>query len=174
MNTLKTERRCSYKQCGGVIAATKRSHARFCSKTCYSRDYDIRHRKERRARSDRYNAARLRCQRDYLAKLKAKGCVDCGRRYPKRLQHLLHFDHLPGYEKLCNVSRALRCRSRAALEAEIAKCEIRCVSCHEAVTKARGQSVTSGRIGGYASGRIRRAKAGIKEPHHTTLMSTQA
>lgn len=60
-----------------------------------------------------------------LAYLKAHPCVDCGQDDPVTL----HFDHVRG-EKLCAVSRLLRFVSIGKLDAEIAKCEVRCANCH--------------------------------------------
>jgi hypothetical protein len=55
-----------------------------------------------------------------------KPCIDCGRQLePEKM----HFDHRPGTVKLFNIGREAT-RPVAVLEAEIAKCDVRCVSCH--------------------------------------------
>lgn len=51
-------------------------------------------------------------------------CVDCGETDPV----VLEFDHVRG-EKLADITR-MGDRSGAAIQAEIAKCEVRCANCH--------------------------------------------
>jgi hypothetical protein len=50
----------------------------------------------------------------------------------------MEFDHLPGFEKTNNVGN-MKSRSREAILAEIAKCEIVCGNCHRARTWLRGR-----------------------------------
>lgn len=64
-----------------------------------------------------------------------KGCVDCGY---KQNHYGLQFDHLPEFEKNANVA-ALTYRSKKALLAEIAKCEVVCGTCHLIRSHMRGQ-----------------------------------
>lgn len=65
--------------------------------------------------------------------LKAHPCIDCGE--PDIV--VLDFDHVRG-EKLHNVSDMIR-RGAALqrIEAEIAKCDVRCANCHRRKTAAR-------------------------------------
>jgi hypothetical protein len=42
----------------------------------------------------------------------------------------MQWDHLPGFEKLGDVSAAFWGRSRLEVLAEIAKCELVCANCH--------------------------------------------
>ena len=70
--------------------------------------------------------ARRRAIRAYLNQLKAKPCEDCGNTYPPER---MHFHHRPGTVKKHNVS-AMHRHSRAAIDAEVAKCDLLCVSCH--------------------------------------------
>jgi hypothetical protein len=42
----------------------------------------------------------------------------------------MDFHHLPGYEKLFNVSNAWRSKGYATVAAEIAKCLVVCANCH--------------------------------------------
>jgi hypothetical protein len=70
--------------------------------------------------------ARRRAIRAYLESLKARPCEDCGRSFPPRE---LHFHHRPGTVKLHNVS-AMHRHSIAAIDAEVAKCDLLCASCH--------------------------------------------
>ena len=64
-----------------------------------------------------------------LAYLKAHPCVDCG----ETDILCLEFDHVRGQKKL-HIAVMMRTHSRAALEAEIAKCEVRCANCHRRKT----------------------------------------
>lgn len=60
-------------------------------------------------------------------------CVDCGETDIR----LLEFDHVRSH-KLTTISRLLtQRRSWPTIEAEIAKCEIRCVNCHRKRTAER-------------------------------------
>lgn len=61
------------------------------------------------------------------------GCQDCGYRGdPARL----HFDHLPGYTKSFNLSRAVGFNKRRVAR-EMMKCEIVCDDCHKQRTTGR-------------------------------------
>ena len=69
------------------------------------------------------------------AYLEQHPCVDCGNTDVR----VLDFDHVRG-TKLFNISAAAgrkRHVSQAMLEAEIAKCEVRCANCHRIVTHER-------------------------------------
>jgi len=71
--------------------------------------------------SDRGRAA-------WLLSLKAgRPCTDCGRVYPSQV---MQWDHLPGFDKVGDVSEAFWGRSRGEVLAEIAKCELVCTNCH--------------------------------------------
>jgi hypothetical protein len=54
---------------------------------------------------------------------RARGCIDCGTHEGR-----LDFDHRPGEVKEFNLGRPRA--SWARLLAEVAKCDVRCVSCH--------------------------------------------
>ena len=64
---------------------------------------------------------------EYLA---THPCVDCGEADPL----LLDFDHRPGEKKVDDVSRLVSRHSWAVALAEIANCDVRCVSCHRRKT----------------------------------------
>ena len=68
--------------------------------------------------------------------LSAHPCVDCGETDPI----VLDFDHVRG-KKIDDVSRLVaNGYSWTTVEAEIAKCEVRCSNCHRRVTLARRRS----------------------------------
>lgn len=105
------------------------------------RAYRQRHPDRLRARQQEYratHASNLResrtqkslANRAFMDSLLVSGCVDCGN---KNLT-VLDFDHQG--DKKQNVS-AMRQESFAAIEAEIAKCEVRCANCHRIATAAR-------------------------------------
>jgi len=53
--------------------------------------------------------------------------MDCGRVFPPQV---MQWDHLPGAQKLGDISTGLRRRSRTQILEEIAKCELVCANCH--------------------------------------------
>lgn len=62
----------------------------------------------------------------WLAKVKDQPCADCGIKYPTVCMDL---DHRDPSTKLFMVSSSAM-RSRAALVAEVAKCDVVCSNCH--------------------------------------------
>lgn len=62
----------------------------------------------------------------------AAGCVDCGY---NQAPEALHFDHVDPATKVAGLSQ-MWSASQARLDAEIAKCVIRCANCH-AIRTAR-------------------------------------
>lgn len=64
---------------------------------------------------------------DYLSKQK---CVDCGEKDPV----LLEPDHVRGKKKHGVGSMIRAARAWSEIEEELAKCDIRCVSCHRKKT----------------------------------------
>ena len=62
-----------------------------------------------------------------------KGCVDCG--YDAS-GYSLQFDHLPGHEKLYEVSR-MAGHAKVKILKEIEKCEVVCANCHALRTVER-------------------------------------
>jgi hypothetical protein len=63
------------------------------------------------------------------------GCADCG--YSDHAE-ALEFDHLPEHQKVRSVSRMVQDgASIAAIDSEIAKCEVVCANCHAVRTHAR-------------------------------------
>jgi len=101
------------------------------------RVYGAEHRERKRA----YDAARQLQWKKRLSRLKASGCVTCGKTYPPRMRHLLDFDHSPHLvkrfgKKRFNIANGAM-RSPEVLALELKNCRLRCKPCHRAVTKAR-------------------------------------
>lgn len=62
-------------------------------------------------------------------------CVDCGERDVRCLE----FDHRDPATKVAEVTTLLRLNADwARVQAEIAKCDVRCANCHRRVTVERG------------------------------------
>jgi NifB/MoaA-like Fe-S oxidoreductase len=80
-----------------------------------------------KAAVNRYTKKRQKAHTARIQAIKlAHGCADCGYRDdPAKL----HFDHRPGTVKLGQVSQMFKARQEA-VDAEIAKCDVRCASCH--------------------------------------------
>lgn len=79
---------------------------------------------KKRERQYRRNRVWMQQRRAWLdAYKRGRGCVDCGEREGR-----LDLDHRPRVEKLFNLAHARV--AWAKLEAELAKCDVRCVSCH--------------------------------------------
>jgi hypothetical protein len=82
-------------------------------------------------RSTRVNAENKQLIYDYLSK---HPCVDCGCTDIRCLE----FDHVRG-NKSAGIAQMLHdAISWATIEAEIAKCEVRCANCHRIKTLERG------------------------------------
>jgi hypothetical protein len=63
------------------------------------------------------------------------GCVDCGINGDPRI---LQFDHLPGEDKVDDVSSMVgSCRPWEMIAAELAKCDVVCANCHRIRTELR-------------------------------------
>ncbi|HTK10171.1 MAG TPA: hypothetical protein VL485_23555 [Ktedonobacteraceae bacterium] len=73
-------------------------------------------------------------QRKLYAYLSEHPCVDCGHTDVR----VLEFDHVRG-EKVESIARLVRlATSWPTIDAEIAKCEVRCANCHRIKTNERG------------------------------------
>ena len=73
-------------------------------------------------------------QRRLAEYLSCHPCVDCGQADVR----VLEFDHVRG-QKSANITRMLNGAPWSAIEAEIAKCEVRCANCHRIKTLERGK-----------------------------------
>ncbi len=72
-------------------------------------------------------------------KIKLGECTDCRRKVTESNVSAFDFDHLPGNEKLHNISQMLRCPWESMLE-EIEKCQLLCSCCHRKTTEVRRQA----------------------------------
>jgi 5-methylcytosine-specific restriction endonuclease McrA len=102
----------------------------------YKREWYLRNTEHQKARVRENSERSIReNQSRAWAYLGSHQCVDCGESDPVVLQ----FDHIR--DKRRNVSQMLRQGFNwSAIEAEIAKCEVRCANCHRRKT-AREQGV---------------------------------
>src|SRR6266850_135011 len=107
--------------CHACVAATSREHYRRNKPRYLARN---------RRNKGRYRSRNRSRKAEYVAGL---ACVDCGESDPV----LLEFDHRDAADKLANVSRLMAAHSWARVQAEIAKCDIRCVNCHRRRTAAQ-------------------------------------
>ena len=107
------------------------SYCRECRRA-YDRRYY--HERGKPMRLER-RRARLQAAREWMASLK-KGvpCTDCGEVFPV---WVMHWDHLPGYEKLACISSLVGSRRRTLILAELKKCELVCGNCHVLRTISR-------------------------------------
>ena len=106
----------------------KQAYCRECQKAHYDENSD-----QHRANVRRTSAARRAALRALAFKAMAGGCVDCGCRDIR----VLEFDHVRE-KKVADVGSMIRRgRSIDAVQAEIAKCEVRCRNCHAIATVTR-------------------------------------
>jgi hypothetical protein len=79
----------------------------------------------------------IRKRERFLRAAKNVPCMDCGRRFP---YYVMEHDHRDGETNLFNISdlisKKLR-ESTAAMEAELAKCDVVCANCHRERTHQR-------------------------------------
>jgi len=89
------------------------------------------------------NTERLRKLSAWVTSLKdGRVCTDCGQSFEPSL---MHWDHLPGFDKIDNVSDMVwRGFRRETILKEIAKCELVCAACHVKRGIDRGQTTPYG------------------------------
>ncbi|MGM1029898.1 MAG: hypothetical protein ACQEWM_08520 [Actinomycetota bacterium] len=110
----------------------RHSYCRGCQKAHY-RDNAARH----KANVRRTSKARRQQALDAIMARFSNGCVDCGSTDIR----VLEFDHVRGTKVASVGNMVRRGRGLAAIEAEIAKCDVRCRNCHAIVTiQRRGSS----------------------------------
>ena len=107
------------------------SYCRDCRNAYDRRYYQERGRSARRARQ----RARVNALRAWMVSLKdGVPCTDCGELFPP---WVMHWDHLPGHEKIDAVSEMVINRSRTLVLDELKKCELVCANCHVMRTISR-------------------------------------
>ena len=107
------------------------SYCRECRRA-YDRRYYREHGKAGRRVRQR---ARMLEARAWMAALKeGVPCADCGQAFPV---FVMHWDHLPGYEKVGSISEMVGSRSRTITIAELQKCQLVCGNCHVLRTLSR-------------------------------------
>jgi hypothetical protein len=107
------------------------SYCRECRRA-YDRRYYQEHGKAARRVRKR---ARMLEARAWMAALKeGVPCADCGQVFPV---FVMHWDHLPGYQKVGCISEMVGSRSRTITLAELEKCELVCGNCHVLRTISR-------------------------------------
>ena len=103
-----------------------RGHQTWC-KDC-RRTYDSRyHRTTRARRLEQKKRLHQEFRNWYLELKDGQPCADCGGQFH---HSAMTWDHLPGEEKLDNVSSLLTRHSRKRILTEISKCELVCANCH--------------------------------------------
>ena len=100
--------------CHSCVAAKSRKHYRANKARYLERN---------RTNKKRYRTRNRSRKAEFVAGL---ACIDCGETNPV----VLEFDHRDGSVKLANVSRLMAAHAWDRVEAEIAKCDVRCVNCH--------------------------------------------
>lgn len=107
------------------------SYCRACRRA-YDRRYY--HERGRVARLERQRA-RVRAARAWMASLKeGVACADCGQVFPP---WVMHWDHLPGFDKVACISELVVSRRRRITLSELEKCELVCANCHVLRTISR-------------------------------------
>lgn len=61
-------------------------------------------------------------------------CADCHQTFPT---YVMHWDHLPEYEKVASISEMVDNRTRTLVLEELKKCELVCANCHVLRTISR-------------------------------------
>lgn len=102
------------------------TYCRDC-RNAYDRTYYAAAARGKPARDARRRAA-IDAAREWINSLKqGVPCTDCGEIFPP---FVMHWDHLPGFAKVDAVSSMVGYRTREAILAELAKCELVCANCH--------------------------------------------
>mgnify|MGYP003585914959 CR=1 FL=1 len=120
--------------CGQVLPVTK-----FKFRSQGGRQAGTRHTMCNRCLYVRYTRPNMERKKADIDEYKmARGCFDCGYcDHPSALE----FDHLPGSDKKFNIGEEIGKQSKAALWAEIEKCDVVCANCHNIRTYERRSQV---------------------------------
>jgi hypothetical protein len=101
------------------------------------REYDKLYRARHRPLYNGILRARRNRLKEHVRRQKMKPCADCGNSYP---YYVMDFDHRPGEEKKFEIADFLATKvvsNYAAVDAEIAKCDVVCANCHRVRTHLR-------------------------------------
>ena len=113
------------------------SYCRGCRRAYDRHHYEVRGRSARLLRKRAHTEA----ARAWMSSLKRDvPCNDCGEVFPI---WVMHWDHLPGFEKIDQVSNMVVRRTRATVLDELKKCELVCANCHVIRTVARARRRSS-------------------------------
>jgi len=112
------------------IRETRQSRCRSCIKIYKDKHYRT-NKNAYVVKAARWNKEYKQRIREFLfAYLEAHPCVDCG----ENDYRVLDFDHVRG-TKVKDISRMIANKyAQTMIEAEIAKCEVRCANCHRRKT----------------------------------------
>lgn len=110
------------------------------------RAYDRRYYAERgrAARRDRQRARRAKAQRWLDSMKEGAPCTDCTLSFPA---WVMHWDHLPGFEKVGEIANLATRRTRSVVLEELKKCELMCANCHVMRTVSRARRSSRSRAG---------------------------
>lgn len=133
---MKTCSKCQLPKPLSEFRVTKKGHVHSYCHEC-QRLYDRERYAAKRDYRKQINQEWKDRQRSLVYALKANPCTDCGTVYHPAA---MHFDHLPGSEKVKDVATLMRYASTERLLDEIAKCELVCANCHAVRTWERAQA----------------------------------
>ena len=112
------------------LLGKRQKHCRACMSMFNKNSYNKKTPEEKQKIYDNRTKRRENARQyvwDYLA---SNPCIDCGETDPR----LLEFDHVRGKKKAAISVLASGRYSIETIQAEIAKCEVRCTSCHRKKT----------------------------------------
>jgi hypothetical protein len=114
----------------------------------YDRAYHARTKEVRLRQKQKWDAAFYA----WYHELKSHPCSDCGRRFHHAA---MNFDHLPGIEKVDEVSNLVRRRRKRAARLEVEKCELVCANRHAVRSDERRRGVAqSGQSAAFGTQRF--------------------
>ena len=131
--------RCREWKPGEEFHASRTGQFSYCRDCRNEYDRAYYQRRGRAARLIRSRAHRGRA-RGWMVSLKdGLPCKDCGELFPV---WVMHWDHLPEFEKIAAISTMVGSRTRDAILEELKKCELVCGNCH--VMRTVGRATRAG------------------------------